>query len=178
MNETEKILHKHFNDSAYVILEFLWNNNLKYFDACEIGYYEKVTELIQSDLPHFSFDIGLEHACLGGHMLIINLMIKHGAKYWEWGLFGACLGGHMGIVKLMIKYGAKNWEWGLFKACNGGHTDVAEFMIKCGGDWDEWKETQYDKNNENHVKVVNQITCQLTGKSVTIGSRVFQRNVI
>jgi hypothetical protein len=59
------------------------------------------------------------------------------ANCWNWGLFGASLGGHLELVELMIKYGnqgdgftAIELGFGLSGACLGGHIEVVELFIK------------------------------------------------
>ncbi len=68
-------------------------------------------------------------------------MIERGSTNWNNGLHHACLGGHMYIVELMIERGVTNWNWGLCDACYGGYIDIAKLMIEkgatkcyCGGD--------------------------------------------
>ena len=52
-------------------------------------------------------------------MDIVKLMIKKGAKRWNWGLEGAYEGGNMDIIKLMIEKDANEWNEGLCRACRG-----------------------------------------------------------
>jgi hypothetical protein len=58
------------------------------------------------------WNLGLEWACEGGHIDIVQFMIEKGATDWELGLRGACLGGHMNLVQFMIDKGATNWNGG------------------------------------------------------------------
>ena len=51
------------------------------------------------------FNYGLEKACQGGNITIIDKMIEIGATDWDVGFHGACLGGHTDIIKLMLDRG-------------------------------------------------------------------------
>ena len=87
---------------------------------------------------------GLDGACYGGYLELVELMISKGADDWTLGLYRACEGGHLKIVELMISKGVdyRNggafnvWNGGLFSACGGGHLELAELMISKGAnDW-------------------------------------------
>jgi len=84
---------------------------------------------------------GLYHACVGGHIEIVKLMIEKiqsiPAEHadWDLALEGACEGGRLEIVQLIIiisnKSGITNdWHLALKGACHGGHADIIEFIIK------------------------------------------------
>lgn len=45
-------------------------------------------------------------ACSSGKRKYIKMMISRGAKNWNAGLEGACIGGHMNIVDFMLFKGA------------------------------------------------------------------------
>lgn len=60
---------------------------------------------------------GLYHACEGGYLYIIDLMIKLGANHFDSGLLGACNGGHLDIVNLMIEKGTNNLDDCLCNVC-------------------------------------------------------------
>jgi len=68
-----------------------------------------------------NWDLGLQHACKGGNIEFVELMIQKGANNWNLGLISACRGGHLEIMELMIEKGATKWNRGLEGACKGGH---------------------------------------------------------
>src|SRR3989344_808640 len=83
---------------------------------CDIKIYienKDTLDLIKENFKHIELAIklknfnnwnwGLNYACKGGHLDIVNLMINKGVKNWNYGLEGACVGGHLNIVNLMIE---------------------------------------------------------------------------
>ncbi len=66
-----------------------------------------------------------------GNIEEVNRLVKLGADL-NYGLYGACIGGHLDIVNLMVKLGANHFNWGLHYACCGGHLDLVNLMIKSG----------------------------------------------
>ncbi len=94
---------------------------------------------------------GLEGACKGGHLDIIELMIDKGAN---WGLEGACKGGHLDIIELMIEKGAKDWNWGLEGACEGGHLDIIKLMIKKGAEPLDEYEIPFIPKNDKIIEII------------------------
>lgn len=59
-------------------------------------------------------------------------MIEKGADDWNGGLEDACFGGHMDIINLMISKGANNWNSGLEEACWHGNQTLIRLMIEKG----------------------------------------------
>ena len=60
---------------------------------------------------------------MGGDIEIVKLIIKHGENDWNIGLQDACLYGHVNVVCLMIQLGADNWRQGLSQVCEGLNND-------------------------------------------------------
>lgn len=73
---------------------------------------------------------GLRGACKGGHMDIINLMIKNGANDWDDGFEGACEGDRVDIAKLMVQKGATHFRQGLARACENRSLKIISFLIE------------------------------------------------
>ena len=126
--------------------------------SCKYGWINMVEETMQS-LSNY-WNKGMYHACRGGHIDIIKLMIEKAmidgsemvqvdgsemvrrtidlnhlqssldANDWNRGMYNACSGGHIDIVKLMIENGANNWNRGMYCACNGGHIDIVKLMME------------------------------------------------
>ena len=118
-------------------------------DACRSGDVKQILKCIEDrDEWNANYDCGMVHACEGGNMDIVKLMIEKGANSWNDGLVSACLEGHLEIVKFMIEKclpevpnllcGLRS---GLRNACFGGHLDVIKFMIEKGADCKILEET-------------------------------------
>jgi hypothetical protein len=79
---------------------------------------------------------GLEGACYGGHMKLVELMIEMGASGgdmdFDRGLESACFSGQKEMVEFMIERGAKNLNYGLEIACCVNNKEIALLMIEKG----------------------------------------------
>lgn len=112
------------------------------------------------------FDCGLNGACQGGHLDIIDLMISKSIDtevIYNWGLQGACEGGHRDIIDLMISKGANSFNDGLDYASYMGHEDIVNFMIVNGAtnyrnydliNFKKSKESVLTNLNENLIRYV------------------------
>ena len=98
-------------------------------EACTGGHIGMVNFIIKQGV---NWNEGLCGACEGGHIDLAMLMIEHGANEWNDGLRGACEGGHHDLVTLMIEKGAYGWNKGLEYACEEGHIDLVRLMIERG----------------------------------------------
>jgi len=109
--QTENILRNFFNDPYDIILDFAWPPDCNYGQACQYGFFEKVSDFIQNFQNQKSvynyegiINLGLYAACEAGYKDIVMLMIEHGADDFDTGLkIASC---HKDIVKLMIEHGA------------------------------------------------------------------------
>jgi len=79
------------------------------------------------DLPTYAFDEGLEGACFGGHVAIIDRMIAFGARNYDKGLVMACYGGHRNIVNMMISLGGKTPH--VLEYCVSSISDISLFIF-------------------------------------------------
>ncbi len=108
------ILNQHLiPDLTQLVLKYCWSENCNFHDLCFYGNYKKISTIENND-----WNWGLYHACGGGHMNIVKLIIEKmtgnpisdtetlGSPNWNNGLHHACYGGHMHIVELMIERGA------------------------------------------------------------------------
>ncbi len=105
-----------------------WDNEL--LNACRQGDIQRTQRAIDQGATN---NFGLYWACHGGHMALVNLLIKHGDTEFEKGLQGACHGRHPAVVELMIEKGAHNWDKGLHAACRSGCMALVKLMIEKGG---------------------------------------------
>jgi ankyrin repeat protein len=122
MSFTTKLLNGYvLSDVAKVINLYLSPEYATFDQMCTFGLYEQILVYYLNNNTKYIDDF--YYACNGGHLEIVNLMIKKGENNWNWGLRGACIGGHLEIVKLMIEKGANYWKHGLTDACKGGHFD-------------------------------------------------------
>ncbi|MEM3858286.1 MAG: ankyrin repeat domain-containing protein [Candidatus Micrarchaeaceae archaeon] len=95
-------------------------------DICFLGDKKLCMYLIKQDI---NVDKKLKIACrINDKSVIENL----GSKNWDYGLYGACEGGHMDLIDYMVKKGAKNFNWALFYACKNGSINVINKILKCG----------------------------------------------
>ena len=101
------------------------------FNVCKLGDAELLKYYLGKDLD---FSYGLDGAYKGGHMKIVEIILKKGADDFNYGLHGACRGGHVKIVEILLDKGADNFNRGLHGACYGGHMKIIKFMIEKGAD--------------------------------------------
>jgi ankyrin repeat protein len=153
-NIEKKELYK--NGDEYNPLNFA----LKF--ACEENY-EITLFLLQNKADDYK--IALKHACKGGHMEIIELIIdfienyddddKYDDAIYNEGLYGACQGGQIEAIELMIEKGADNWNYGLRGACKGGRMEIIELMIEKGAKYTKF--ALYQACKKGHIKIVKLI---------------------
>lgn len=62
------------------------------------------------------------------YMLEQKLESKNNINPWNMGLYHACLGGHIEVVKFMIDHGASNINAGIIVAQKHNHTEVIKFL--------------------------------------------------
>ncbi|XP_055998778.1 uncharacterized protein LOC125653998 isoform X1 [Ostrea edulis] len=118
-------------------------------------------------------DTPLTAACVGGHVSIMEELVKAGAdvnlqdRRGNTPLIAACKGGHVSIVEELVKAGADvnlQNDYGntpLIAACKGGHVSVVEELVKAGADVN----LQNDYGNtpliaacdEGHVSIVEEL---------------------
>src|SRR5688572_29063942 len=94
---------------AHIVISYIGSLDMSAKNAAYAGFYELCMH------PH-NPNNALGKACQGGHMAIVELMIRRGANDWNDGLWGACRYGHISIVELMIGRGANDWNYGLYGA--------------------------------------------------------------
>jgi hypothetical protein len=79
---------------------------------------------------------GLEGACVGGHLDIVKLLIKHGAEEFHQALRFACIGGHLKIVRYLLLENEEHVNWdcniGLSYVCERGYRDILDILVTCG----------------------------------------------
>ncbi|XP_043928432.1 ankyrin repeat and SOCS box protein 9-like isoform X2 [Protopterus annectens] len=89
----------------------------------------------------------LHEACLGGHSLCANFLVRHGADVnavnmdWQTPLFNACVRGNVTCVNLLLEHGARpTTEYDLVspihEAAKRGFTDCLESLSRYGADID------------------------------------------
>jgi len=113
-----------------------FNKNIHLYEACVEKNYALVSSLLlEKDID---VNFGLQGACKGGHMDLVQLMIDKGANNWNEGLLASCLGGHKDLAQFMIDKGANDFNRGLHRACIGGHEHMVQMMIDNGAHEWEW----------------------------------------
>jgi ankyrin repeat protein len=86
--------------------------------------------ITKTDKAEINWDLAFEYSCIGGHMEIVKLMIKNGAKNLEKGFYKVCKYGHIDIVKTFIeKKDLYNKQTALWYV-NEGHTDNTNSIIE------------------------------------------------
>jgi ankyrin repeat protein len=107
-------------DIIKVVNRYLVPKNPTFKQMCNLGIVEHLLVFCQNNNP--DFNNGLNSACQGGQLEIVNLMIKKGAFFLNDELENACEGGHLEIVNLiisrkieignlMIEKGVNTWKW-------------------------------------------------------------------
>lgn len=88
------------------------------------------------------FCSGLEYACEGGHVDIVQLMVSKGADNLTVGFWNACEFGHINVVHFLISKGMTSDQSSLEFSCRGGRcVDVVQLMVaklKAQGDEIDW----------------------------------------
>ena len=80
----------------------------------------------------------MANASEGGHMEIVQLMLKKGANYYDHAMASAALGGHMDIMRLMLNKGANDYNEAMAEAARGGHMDIVQLMLSKGANKYNW----------------------------------------
>lgn len=123
LEKKEKMIKRNV---SYIFLDLL----------CKTGNIDIIREIIGELKEHKNWDYfrnsGLQEACKGGHVDIVEYLISEGADDWNKGLEGACEGGYMDIVHMMCSKGATNYNSGLFRACLGGYMNAVKYMLHKG----------------------------------------------
>jgi ankyrin repeat protein len=95
------------------------------------GHMDIVQEMLRLGADDFGW--AMRYAAGGGHMDIVQEMIRVGkARTFDWAMQDAAGGGHMDIVQEMIRRGAKTFNKAMIEAARGGHLDIVQEMIRRG----------------------------------------------
>lgn len=63
---------------------------------------------------------------------IMKLIIARGFKDLRWALMGACEGGHMDMARLIVSAGETRFNCAFVAACECGHVNLAQYMLDLG----------------------------------------------
>jgi ankyrin repeat protein len=123
------------------------------------------------------FGEGLNGACEGGNLEIINYMLEKEYRFnYDWALYSACCANleyhlllridgirgarkkqnndnQMKIINLMIEKGANDFTWGLRGACLNGNIEIVNFMIEKGAN--NFDEGLYTSSIRGHLKIID-----------------------
>lgn len=84
----------------------------------------------------YGYNSCLVRAVENGHVEMVKLLIKHGAKFTDISLLArACASGRLKMVQLLIDYGINVQEVnnsGLQTACSRGYVEIVKLLIKHG----------------------------------------------
>ena len=109
--------------------------------ACKSGNLElaKFTfKIVQMNLIKYTwtytiisvFKWGLQYACEGGHLDVINwLIMKKTKSFYNNGLAGAASGNHVEILKKMIDLGANDFDRAFARALSCHSIDIINFLL-------------------------------------------------
>jgi len=111
-------------------------NNEIFYDICRKGNYDIVYNRIQENITseffmNWTLNNGLNGACAGGHINIIELLLNKGARFYEWGLSGATDSYNVPIIKMMIELGATELENTITKTITKNDTELFDYLVKC-----------------------------------------------
>ncbi len=160
------LVNKTFRSFSLLKIKLITTQS-EFEDACWAG---DLLSIVSSPYQKYVWNLGLYHACQGGHMPIVGLMISKGANDWNFGLYRACQGGHMSIVELMINKGANEWNFGLSDACRGGHVHIVELLISKGAN--DWNDGLYNACRGGHLPIMELMISKGANKCIcgkTIG---------
>jgi len=79
-------------------------------------------------------DLGMRIAAKNGNKELVELLIKHGANNWHFGMCGAAQGGHKELVEFFVEHGARDFNSGMICAVRSGHKELVEFFMEHGAD--------------------------------------------
>lgn len=92
-----------------------------------------VVELLLERGPYTEdMKVALRSAAGGGHLDVVQVLLKAGVAPSTTALADAAEGGHLGVVDQLLKAGAKPSSEALICAAEGGHLGAAELLLKAG----------------------------------------------
>ena len=107
----------------YLAFPYYRNNKIAYL--AQIGYDRLLLPLL---ITKWDYDLAMMNAAYGGHIEIVNLMIKNGANYYHETIAYAARGGHIEIVKLMLEKGASNYDMALALTDKYNHPEIVNLI--------------------------------------------------
>lgn len=114
-------------------IDLLFQMCLRY--VCMSGNLENIdfiTECAET-IFHYgstSWQWGLEGACMGNDIEIVELMISHTNVYDSWCFEKACEGGNMKIINYFIQTYWAELTPGFNGACKGGHIEIVKMIVE------------------------------------------------
>jgi len=70
--------------------------------SCLLGDHLRLT--LSKSITYRFINMGLQYACLGGQVKLVELFIGRGAKNWDWALSAARKGHHQDLITLIDEY--------------------------------------------------------------------------
>lgn len=134
--------------------------------ACFRGDLKTVQRLLQFNISSKDdLELGLDMACQGGHLNIVELMIENGATDIEYGFVLACDAGHLHVARFLIEKGIGDLNRAMSKT---RHPDIFDLLITHGAtEFDKLDRTMTaEMLNRGHVHIQNQHTDALVAERV------------
>lgn len=100
-------------------------------NACLVDQREIILYLLTLNLP-INWDQALYYACVSGSKDLVELLIKMGAKNFNFGLISAAGHNQSELTELLIEKGADDLDHGLAWGCTAGHKDICNLIITRG----------------------------------------------
>jgi len=125
----------------------------EFVNACDKGDLEIVKVLIIRG--EYITDVGLQSACVHGHLNIVKYLVQEGADANSDGgypLIYACEHGHLDIVKYLVENGANVYEecsLALSSAIESDHLEIVKYFVEQGFDFE--RKNSYVDEEENLV---------------------------
>lgn len=116
------------------------NSQVKFYNACQNGDRDTVSEMLKNGRAKRLKNQGLRHACRGGQLDIVKLLIACYVSDLRSALNEANDGGHIEIVEFITQKIAEEnidmWNFRLKDACKDGDIESVKFAISNGAnDW-------------------------------------------
>lgn len=116
------------------IIKFLAQNPKLHENNIEVPAQKGRLDIIELFDCKKKFDTIISRACSGGHIAIVEYVLKQGYDSVDFGLMCACMYNRVDIAKLFIKHGASAFDSGLENALYYNKYLTAKLMVEQGAE--------------------------------------------
>lgn len=109
--------------------------------ACRENHRVLIVHLMLQGFNDVEWEIGLWHACAGGHHDLAEWLLQEGATDVD-GAFGtAAKHGRVDTMKWLLTKGATNWFSAIHGACRGNHFEIIRWLTEDPPPEIEWHDS-------------------------------------